>query len=50
MALVAEKPKESKAPRLERTYKPTKAQLAAMQEGEAAFANGEFSHADRISP
>jgi hypothetical protein len=42
MALVTKKPKESKAPRLERTYKPTKAELAAMREGEAAFANGDF--------
>ena len=42
MAIVTKKPKESQAAPKERTYKPTKAELAAMREGEAAFAKGDF--------
>jgi hypothetical protein len=42
MALVTKKSKESQAPRQERTYKPTKAELVAMRKGEAEIARGEF--------
>ena len=42
MALSVKSPRETAAAPKERTYKPTKADLAAFQKGEAAFAKGEF--------
>jgi predicted transcriptional regulator len=42
MALVTKKNKESVVAPKERTYKPTKAELAAIRKGEAEIARGEF--------
>ena len=42
MALLTKKSKESQVAPKERTYKPTKAELAAMRKGEAEIARGEF--------
>jgi hypothetical protein len=42
MALVTKKNKESVVAPKERTYKPTRAELAAIRKGEAAAARGEF--------
>jgi predicted transcriptional regulator len=48
MALVTKKNKESGVAPKERTYKPTKAELAAIREGEAAAARGEFLTLDEF--
>jgi hypothetical protein len=42
MALTIKSPQETVVAPKERTYKPTKAELAAIRKGEAAFARGEF--------
>jgi predicted transcriptional regulator len=42
MAVIAKKPRELVANPKERTYKPTKAELAAIRKGEAALDKGEF--------
>jgi hypothetical protein len=42
MAPVTKKRTESREAPKERTYKPTKAELAAMRKGEAEIARGEF--------
>jgi predicted transcriptional regulator len=42
MTLSAKSPRQSAAATKERSYKATKAELAAMRKGEAAFARGEF--------
>jgi hypothetical protein len=42
MSLTAKKPLEPAAAPGERTYKPTKGELAAIRKGEAEFARGEF--------
>ncbi|HEV1287643.1 MAG TPA: hypothetical protein VNU44_20130 [Bryobacteraceae bacterium] len=42
MALVTKNSRESHAAPKERTYKPTKAELAAIKKGEAEIARGDF--------
>jgi predicted transcriptional regulator len=42
MALSVKSPRQSSPAPKERTYKATKAELAAIRKGEAAFARGEF--------